>query len=645
MISPDKRTAGLVSGCLLLLFLASALKLHGSSVENWNTLLGSQAPSNLILGKPRAVRLDEWMVVTPAIVAQAMIRPCFPAQNESIGAGKIPLLFNLPVKHFCAFFRPQYWGFFFLDLETAFSLYWNLKAFALFLGCFALLLLLGNKFWLAIAGSLWLFYSAYTQWWFSSPAMLPEMLGAFFLSTAAMLYMLFSRSAVFAAIAGVVFIFSFLNFILFAYPPYQVPLFYLMCAIILGYCCGRAGGERGWRAPGPWRAVILILVLLTIGAGLFFLFIQLRPTLSIIRNTVYPGARSCFGAGMGMERVLGGIYNIFLSENNFPRRWLNICEAANFIILSPFLLLPFFLHFRDWLKKERLLVILLLFQFLLALWITAGFPAAISKFTLFSLVTEQRALLALGTANIISVILFLNRPQYRINCGFGQGFIFMAVIFSAGLLHGLWLNYALEGFFKGYQILIVSVLCAGLGYALLRQQKAVFFLILGSLIFPHAGVNPLARGLSPLTGQDVSRFISRINTPAQASKWIVFGDCRVANFLKSTGVAVFNGTKAAPELAKLSLLDPAGRYRNVYNRYAAICCAANTDQNEINFTLDQIDLYTISIHPCNRKLARLGVNYVVFTYKPSESEAGCLEPLAEGPVNGLFLYRRVVNPL
>src|SRR5437879_7446731 len=67
-------------------------------------------------------------------------------------------------------FRPQMWGFFFLNRERAFSFNWNLKWFALLLSGFLFFRIVarGNNF-LALSGALILLFSSYIQWFFSTP--------------------------------------------------------------------------------------------------------------------------------------------------------------------------------------------------------------------------------------------------------------------------------------------------------------------------------------------------------------------------------------------------------------------------------------------------------------------------------------------
>src|SRR5581483_6595275 len=89
-----KPAALLTPGRCLLVFLAGfilnvALNLNGSSVPVWCTVIRDAPPfDSVIAGTPRAVRSDEWLVWTPAILSQANHRPAWPVENPSVGAGK-----------------------------------------------------------------------------------------------------------------------------------------------------------------------------------------------------------------------------------------------------------------------------------------------------------------------------------------------------------------------------------------------------------------------------------------------------------------------------------------------------------------------------------------------------------------------------
>ena len=233
---------------MLVLFLASvAWELNGSSVGMWSNLLSEKtAPEGLLFSSPKRVRGDEWTVWTPAMLSQAQQTPPFPIENPSLGAGRTPLIMSVPVAYYTTFFRPQLWGFFLFNFERGFSFYWCVKVFGLLFAIGWCLRQIGLRSpWLTIFGATWIFFSSFTQWWFSSPAMLPEMVASW-----AHLPRLrradaapSTRWRTVAALAG--FVFFAINFVLCLYPPYQIPLLLLGAAHPLRRLAG--GGAR----PGP----------------------------------------------------------------------------------------------------------------------------------------------------------------------------------------------------------------------------------------------------------------------------------------------------------------------------------------------------------------------------------------------------------
>jgi hypothetical protein len=173
---------------LLLLGVAfaglTALGIHGSSVSMWSIVFQEEKTTEALLySQPRKLRSDEWLVCTPSILAQARHQPPFPIENPILGAGRSPMLMNLPTKHYSTIFRPQLWGYFLFDVEHGFAWNWNAKIFGLTAAMFLLIRrLTGGSFWLAFFGSIWVYASSYTQWWFSCPPMLPEMLASWALA-------------------------------------------------------------------------------------------------------------------------------------------------------------------------------------------------------------------------------------------------------------------------------------------------------------------------------------------------------------------------------------------------------------------------------------------------------------------------------
>src|ERR1700733_10243807 len=99
----------LLAGFLIL----TAANINGSSVGLWSGILAERETQGaLLFSHPRKVRSDEWLVWTPSLLAQANHQPSFPLENPALGAGRSPMLMNLPTRHYSAFFRPQLWGYF-----------------------------------------------------------------------------------------------------------------------------------------------------------------------------------------------------------------------------------------------------------------------------------------------------------------------------------------------------------------------------------------------------------------------------------------------------------------------------------------------------------------------------------------------------
>src|SRR6266516_4708492 len=162
------------------------------------------------------------------MLSQAIHHPRFPVANPQWGPEKVPLTMNVPVAHWSMLFRPQYWGFILLDVERAFAFYWNMKIFLLVAGVFTLLMLLTHgSFLISAFGAAWVLWSGFTQWWYSTPAMLPEMIGCLALGVVAAHYIARSRGKAAAAIGAALLTVCAVNFALCLYPPFQVPLAYL----------------------------------------------------------------------------------------------------------------------------------------------------------------------------------------------------------------------------------------------------------------------------------------------------------------------------------------------------------------------------------------------------------------------------------
>jgi hypothetical protein len=245
---------GAVAFAVVLFVLLVTFRMNGSSSTFWYYDLHElEEAKGALIGSPKPTRSDEWMVWTPALLAQLHHRPAMPVENPSLGAGTSSLLMSLPVRHYTMLFRPQFWGFFFLDSERGFSWFWNFKIFGL-LGAFFLLFLVltGGRVDLAVLGSAAISYSSFVQWWFSSPTMLPEMLTSWAVSLVCGWTLVQAVAVWKKIVASLVLIAAAINFVLCCYPPFEIPLLYLGAAMFAAFLWQRREslGKEGWRCSG-----------------------------------------------------------------------------------------------------------------------------------------------------------------------------------------------------------------------------------------------------------------------------------------------------------------------------------------------------------------------------------------------------------
>jgi hypothetical protein len=516
--------------------------------------------------------------------------------------------------------RPQYWGFFTFDLEHAFAFYWNMKACFLLSGVFLLLMLLTeNDFGVSLLGAAWVYFSGFIQWWYSTPSMLPEMIGCVALLLVAAHYVILSPRLWVIAASAVVFSVCLMNCVLFLYPPFQVPLFYLGIAILVGSLGPRmaAGLTREHLA---FRIGAAMAALFAVAAMLVLYYGDAKEAITLVRGTVYPGSRMVSGGGLTLARVFGGFYGFFMSERHFPAVWGNVCEASNFVLLFPVPVAA--LLWSAW-RKTRVTALewsLIAYLAVLLAWITMPWPHVLAVVSGFGLSPTFRSPVGLGLASIFLCCIFLAKRRVDLPEKRGPRLIIAASLFA--LLAAYSMDFAQETnhFAPRYQILLVCVGGATAGYSLLaRRRIALATCILVPCILHYGLVNPIAIGLEPILRAKPVQQVSQIVEQDPDAGWAVYGSYALADMFKTAGAQVFNGTKLVPPLEALRVIDPELSGVEVYNRYAHISLAATQDSTA-TFQLVQADSYTITIDPSSDFWRRLRIRYVALPFAATNPE-------------------------
>ncbi len=624
--------------CAVLFVVATALKLNGSSIFLWKEKMHDRrSEGGLLLSTPKNVRSDEWAVWTPAVLWQA--EHDFPITNPSLGAGKVPLIYNLPVRYYTGFFRPQFYGFFLFDLEHAYSWYWNCKVFGLLAATFLLLRVLTKDSAISLFGALWLYLSSYTQWWFSCPPLLPEMLASWAVCVISAIAALTSRNVRSQVIAAFVLFFAGINFVLCLYPPFQIPLLYLGAAVIVGFVWSRPV-EQG--ISGRATAIGASLLLLAVLAGLATLwpfFVEIRPTLEILAQTAYPGVRRVYGGALTLRQVFAGAQNFFDSETAFPEEWGSVNGSANFYPLWIPMLAFTWRDLSARPRKHALEWMLLGCVLAFGWYAVAGLPQWFCHVSLLSFCTEERMLLPMGAANILFCALSFRRLQVKL-----PPRDFMIALTLSLLIFAACFYASVPGSPRFLTPLRLALL-AGINFAIVlalakAPRRWFYFLFLSLLGATNLLVNPLMAGLGPLVTATPRAALQKIRAADPDGVWVVYDSNTLSDFIMSTGATVLSGVKLVPDLAFYRQLDPEGHSLSIYNRYGFACFSLPPARGVVRISYLGFPSYLIEIEPNHSVFSEQRVRYFVFPEMLAGAETAGLRLREKFPENYVWIYER-----
>lgn len=636
---------GILIGTVILAALFVSLKLHQSSIGMWNETqepIGTLIP--IKIGEPKGIRSDEWMVQTPWMLNQA--HRGFKKQNTNIGGIDSAFVASTPTLTWTIVLQPKFWGFFFFDIERGFSWFWAFKLFGLIISFFLLFLLLTKGSLLtSVTGTIWIFGTSFTQWWFSSNT--PEILTGFALGVVGAIYLMQAQKKGAIIFGGCLVVLSASNLLLTLYPAFIVPLAYLASVIILGAFLQERKNpflSRHTRFRVKAGAICLIAIL-----GICYTwYVSASETIELIRQTVYPGQRFNTGGGLPFERVWYGFYEAFrISENDVPLMPSNASEAGGFFLLFPILF--FLISPQNFVLKENLTVLLLLLFCTFTLtWISTPLPDLLREIIAsggWRLTTPKRATIALGVGSIIAAVIYVSKDEKAISKSNAsskshhQIIITTTTILMIAIL-GLWLREIDPKFFNTQRIIIGLTASSLLSVSIIYRHKLLLFISCITISIPTITVNPLTSGLSSITYHPLLS-AAYLHSSTNKGRWAVIGNggFTLAQGLKSRGLDVFNGSSYAPNMQWINLLDPNHESKEVWNRYAHITLTSDPTVDKPAFELISTDQYLIKINVCKSPyLSLLGVTNLAYTTTPSEEDIICLKSLSKNSKYNLNFF-------
>ena len=601
------------TACSIIALAMSMSGLNGSSSAcvSWG-VDGAPSSIGLIAGTPKLIRSDEWMVQTPWLLSQARQAHPFSAHNPSVGGERAPLVNNLPVKHWSACFRPEFWIFFTgLDPEWSFMFYWNFKWWSLLCGSYALLFLVtrGESL-LAGAGALILYWSATIQWWFSSPSLMPDMVGLWCFAVAAGFGAVVHSKRSVRILLSAAYAFCLLGFLFCCYPPFQIPLLTLLVPLLIALVFDRQT-ERRWVGLGVATAFVAI------GAGVFAW--QLRETFSAELGLVYPGRRFSTGGGVRWTSIVDGFLTLGATDRHYPNKYENIVAAASFLNPLPLLACIYVARWRRSQRRDVVLTILLGFAGLLAFFAVCGFPRFIAAISLWSFVTSERLSVTLAVVSVLAICRFLSWDHGIVSSRPWHWTILISVLVFGALL--ILDNQELDRFVAPSSLIAIWLFYSVTGLFLAaRIRIACLALIILPLAILHGGVNPLSHGIPGYKATSLSPMVEDLRKQFPEIRWIVLESfprtAVISSIMKTTGATVLSGVIAMPHQEMLDRLDPRHEQTSVYSRYASVCfVAADESVTDPEFELQHTTIYSIHLPLTDEWLQTAGVDGIVVPEK------------------------------
>jgi len=603
---------------LLPLILFTALGISGSSIGSYNTFFydTTKKDPDLILGGPKSIRSDEWLVTTQQTIAQS--EAGFPRVNKNIGDGQDVSTTDVPYKEWSTIFKPQNLAFFVLPFENAFAFKWWFMAYLLILSCylFVLKILPGKRLFASLL-SIALFFSAFIQWWYTYGT-----LGSLYYSLfigVAVLSLVSSKTKKSKILFAILLTYLSACFILVLYPPFQVACGIVMATFLIGYLASmRRARERVFNIQNIVLVGISLLISLLIAGTFIFTRLDVVKT---IGNTVYPGKRSAQSGKFFIRHFFSSHLGQEFSTEKQTAQYLiddkgrsNQSEASNFLLLTPFLFIPsLFLLIRQFKLKRSfdwgLLSMNGLFLIFMAhLFIHEFTP--IARLIKLDQVADGRLLIGFGLLNIITLVLVIRNMitnKVRINSKYAILYCFL--IGAIQFYLGLHAYIEFGDFIRLRWVILYSIPIPLAMYFILKARYTFAVLVYACFsIYIGIGVNPLYRNFTTIKDNPLSTFVEQEGSSSN-EYWVSQGGY-LQNFASMNGEPTLSGIYNYPQFSVWKNIPGVDSYN--FNRYAHVGFNVTDDAPAVPvLKLISPDSFTVNLNPCSSFLKEKNVGFII----------------------------------
>lgn len=590
---------------IILFILCVIFEISGSSIGCWNSFIKTNvADDGVILGKSRAIRSDEWAVLTPMSFLQNFDGFKYFSDLLRGTSTDVFMVYGLPTLNLVEIFRPFQLGYIFLGISKGLSFFWCGRFIALFLVSFELGMLITNRNkLLSFIQAIMITLAPMIQWWFAVNGIAEIFIFGQLAIILLNKYMnTDSLKKRVLYLAGLVICAG--GYVLVVYPSWQVPMAY----VFLGLAIWTIIANRKNCKINYKDIISIVVAILIFGLSMIYILHNSVDTIKAVMGTVYPGSRAETG-GKAYNSYIQYIMNIFLPFKDSGLN-TNSCEEATMFTLFPMgIIIAGIVLFKNK-NKDVGLVSLLVPYIFLGIWCVFGFPEILAKITLMSNSQAPRTMLAVGFLDVLILmrgLAIIKEPLKRIPSLILSIVITIIMVLLSKKINPLYLNKIM--------MICMGIMCVYLFYFVLRYKaKYANYLFTCGIVFvmimTGATVNPIRTGTDVIYDSEIIKEVQKINNNEQG-KWIVESlGFPYGNYLLMAGASTINSTNTYPDMEKWKKFDTNNIYEDVYNRYAHIVVKIVKTENEYEekFTLLTPDTFQVQLIP--EELKELDVKYV-----------------------------------
>ncbi len=598
-----------VGACVVA--LATLFELSGSSTAIMSAFLGDGGAQGTLLGIPRSIRSDEWLVFTPFAFSQGSTGYAAVSDLLRGTATNVNLVYAQPCWDFSTLFRPFLWGYLVFGSTRGLAFFWSSRLVCLFLVSEAFAqMLFGKSRKVSVAFALMVTFAGTVQWWFAVNG--TAELFIFGQSLVLCLDGLLGEKACDkrrSLLLSMAIAWLCVAFVFILYPAWQVILFWVFAALGIARVCGFVQAGHGAKEVLQ-RLKPLILSVVLAGAAAAACLLPVMDVVQAVSNTVYPGNRVNNGGELDLAQLGDWARALFSplaasAQSSYAYTSAfstNVCESAAFFALAPLgCVVALVTCVRSRAEKRSLdpvLCALCVVELVFLVYSVVGLPGPLASITLLSHSTSTRCWEMVGYVDLILLVRSAVVLRAQAPCAEAddkrQGKLVAIVVALAALC--LAASLAAENVRLLFVVGAAAAMFVLLASVVLMRRAAAdaeLCLLSVAVLVAVSGacVNPLQTGAYTLTDGATATAISQAN--GDADLWLAdnstLGDLCVAQ-----GASCINSVNTYPTLDTWHKIDPNGEYEQVYNRYAHITVEA-TD-GETTFELTAPDAFKLKIN-------------------------------------------------